>query len=52
MFWAQFGFEKDESGKRVDEKSVHCRLCNHKLGFSGNITNFNVNKMWAVLLLN
>ena len=51
-FWAHFGFEKDESGKRVDEKSVHCRLCYHKLGFSGNTTNFNVNKMWAVLLLN
>ena len=51
-FWAHFGFEIDESGKRVDEKSVRCRLCNHKVGFSGNTTNLNVNKMWVVLLLN
>ena len=51
-FWAHFGFEIDESGKRVDEKIVCCQLCNHKVGFSGNITNLNVNKMWAVLLLN
>ena len=51
-FRAHFGFEIDESGKRVDEKSVCCRLCNHKVGFSGNITNLNVNKMWAVLPLN
>ena len=43
-FWAHFGFEIDESGKRVDEKSVCCRLCNHKVGFSGNTTNLNVNK--------
>ena len=50
-FWAHFGFEKNESGKRVDEKSVHCRLCNHKVGFSGNTTNLN-DKMWVVLLLN
>ena len=52
LFWAHFGFEIDESGKRVDEKSVRCGLCNHKVGFSGNTTNLNVNKMWAILLLN
>ena len=52
LFLAHFGFEIDESGKRVDKKSVRCRLCNHKVGFSGNTTNLNVNKMWAVLLLN
>ena len=49
---ARFGLEVDESGKRVDEKGVRCRLCNHKVGFSGNTTNLNVNKMWVVLLLN
>ena len=51
-FGAHFGFEIDESGKRVDEKIVCSQLCNHKVGFSGNITNLNVNKMWAVLFLN
>ena len=25
--------------KKVDEKSVRCRLCSHKVGFSGNTTN-------------
>ena len=38
-FWAHFGFEIDKSGKRVDEKSVRCRLCNNKVNFSGNKTN-------------
>ena len=47
-----FGLEIDESGKRVDEKSVRCRLCNHKVCFYGNTINLNVNKTRAVLLLN
>ena len=38
-FWAHFGFEVDDNGKRIDERSVRCRLCNHKVGFSGNTTN-------------
>ena len=38
-YWAHFGFEVDKQGKRLDEKSVRCRICNHKVGFSGNTTN-------------
>ena len=37
--WEYFGFEVDKDGKRVDEKYVHCRICNQKVGFSGNTTN-------------
>jgi len=34
-FWAHFGFEIDENLKRVDDKIVHCRICQQKIGFSG-----------------
>lgn len=38
-YWAHFGFEVGPDGERVDEKSVLCRICSHKVGFSGNTTN-------------
>ena len=38
-YWAHSGFEVNKDGKRLDDKSVRCRLCNHKVGFSGNTTN-------------
>ena len=37
-FWDHFGFEIDENSKRVDDKIVHCRICQRKIGFSGNTT--------------
>ena len=38
-YWAHVGFEVDKDGKRLDNKRVRCRICNHKVGFSGNTMN-------------
>ena len=38
-YWAHFGFEVNQDGKRLDEKNVLCRICSHKVGYSGNTTN-------------
>ena len=38
-YWQHFGFEVNSSGKQIDEKTVRCRICHQKVGFSGNTTN-------------
>ena len=37
--WSHFGFEVDDTGKKVDEKVVRCRLCLREVGFSSNTSN-------------
>ena len=37
--WTYDGFEVNKDGKRLNDKSVRCRICNHKIGYSGNTTN-------------
>ena len=37
--WKYFGFVVDAQGKVLNDKKVCCRLCKHKLGYSGNTTN-------------
>jgi len=41
-FWAHFGFEIDETLKRVDDKIVHCRICQRTFWtfFSSSINRF------------
>ena len=37
--WLHFGFEIDYERKTIYEKKVRCRLCDEKIGCSGNTTN-------------
>ena len=36
--WKYFGFVIDESGDKVNEKAVHCRICQREVGYSSNTT--------------
>ena len=37
--WKYFDFVIDESGDKVNEKAVHCRISQREVGYSGNTTN-------------
>ena len=52
--WNHFGYEVDESGKRIDDKHVRCRVpgCGKSIAYSGNTTNLRQHlQIWHPQLL-